>query len=126
MSTPKAPEPFPLGTEVIVTNGNYPKQRRTATISKVGRTNVYIEIYGRMTGFRKDTGVEVRGNNVGGLPFVIRTQEMFDADERRAGLYKQARMLGFGHTMPKYSEETLLAVIDLLKADPAAPKERTA
>lgn len=126
MSNEKAPEPFPLGSTVIVTNANYPRVRQTATIVKVGRVNVYADIYGRQTPFRKDDGVEVRSPRSGGPASVIWTQEQLEASERRQELYKQARVLGFNHTMPRYSEETLLAVIELLKADPAAPKERTA
>lgn len=125
MSTPKPESPFALGTEVIVTNGNWPGRREKATITKVGRTNVYITRWGREKAFDKFTGFEKRGSNVGGLADRIRTEGMIEADERRDALVSEAGRLGLQGTYrtPAYSNETLEAVIEILKADPAAPKQ---
>jgi len=112
---------FIVGQEVWLYQDRREPQRHT--VSKVGRTNVYIEQYGRERGFKIDTGYQA-GNFVGSADR-IESDEMRAARERRVSVTEILDAHGFrpkGYGDYKQSTEVLESVLAVLAAQPGEPE----
>lgn len=110
---------FPLGTEVVITNSNWPKSDQTAKVVKVGRKNVQVEIYGRLVSFDMETGVEARSVNAGGPASRIFTPEMLAERRRHQQATARLRELGLvnaGYGEITYAAETIERIIEILES----------
>lgn len=119
---------FHVGQEVLYFDGNDLSRHRErpipVTITRVGRTNVAIERYGREVQFDMTTGAQKRSINAGGLGSEIRTHEEHERLQQRKAVVSELSDLGVeqrhGRGFSEYSVEALRQVRDILAADKAA------
>lgn len=111
MADPK----YTVGQEVWLVNS---RRRDRVTVSKVGRTLVYIKQYGRDVAFRMDSGYE----NTDIAARHIMTDADLEAADRRAAVDQRLRDAGLRcdySTLRRYSVETWEKIADLLEGDRA-------
>ena len=82
---------FHLGQAVLFFEGRR-RESRQVEISRVGRTNVGVQMYGRERVFNARTGLDARHRI--GDPDRIATPEMLAEEKRHADLVEQLRRLG--------------------------------
>jgi hypothetical protein len=86
---------FEVGQEVLLT-GKYHKNPKPVTVSRVGRKNAYVTIFGRETAFDRETGWEIRYANSIGESDRLMTEEMIREEDLRKAVAKRLADLGVG------------------------------
>lgn len=113
--TAKKPSPFHLGQTVLFIS--HRQEPVEVEITRVGRTNVAIQKYGRELVFNAVTGIDPR-NRIG-EPDRIATRAMLDDEARHKDLEDQIRNLGvvaygvFRH----YSSDSLAKLLHILQTE---------
>lgn len=120
--SPKRPMSFEVGQTVLLVE--YPTARPDSTVeasvTRVGRTSVYIERYGREVGFNIARGTQ---NGVRtGEPAHIYTQEQWGDRAEHARLTKTLAALGIAPANYggfRFTTATLRRLIEIAEADNA-------
>ncbi len=112
---------FEVGQTVVLFAGGRRSGAEQHEVVKVGRSLVYIKLWGRERGFRMEDGRDSQHtSSTPGAAMYIRTLEQVAEREERINIVGRLKALGVessGYGDFKYSNETLLKVIAILEED---------
>lgn len=106
-----------VGQTVLMVSGYPERAPQEVTVTKVGRTLVTIQQYGRDVTFRMDTGIDSK--HYAGYPVYLYTKERWAEKGRRAVAFSRLKELGFTQERnggEHYSTDTIEALVEILIA----------